>query len=59
MFLIQNGGLLQAIGIEPGQNQDVSALGLNDYKALNDDVNKKRLIRACIIKYANSQAVDR
>ena len=37
-----NGGLLQAIGIEPGQNQDiVSQLGLNEYKALNDAANKE------------------
>ena len=53
-----NGGLLQAIGIEPGQNQDVvSALGLNDYKALNDDANKETSDTSVRYeKYANSQA---
>ena len=52
-----NGGLLQAIGIEPGQNQDVvSALGLNDYKALNDDANKTSDTSVRYEKYANSQA---
>lgn len=49
---------MQAIGIEPGQNQDVvSALGLNDYKALNDDANKETSDTSVRYeKYANSQA---
>ena len=53
-----NGGLLQAIGIEPGQNQDiVSQLGLNEYKALNDAANKEISDTSVRYeKYAVSQA---
>lgn len=52
------GGLLTSIGLEPGQNQDiVSALGLNEYKALNDAANKEISdVNARYEKYAVSQA---
>ena len=49
---------MQAIGIEPGQNQDiVSQLGLNEYKALNDAANKEISDTSVRYeKYAVSQA---
>ena len=52
------GGLLTSIGLEAGQNQDiVSALGLNEYKALNDAANKEISdVNARYEKYAVSQA---
>lgn len=52
------GGLLTSIGLEAGQNQDtVSALGLNEYKALNDAANKEISdVNARYEKYAISQA---
>ena len=52
------GGLLTSIGLEAGQNQDiVSALGLNEYKDLNDAANKEISdVNARYEKYAVSQA---